>query len=55
MTFLDNVQSLNTRENKHFTLKRMDKNDDSNYNFLIDEQDKVLDIQKTLSNSSIKI
>ena len=40
MSFLDNVKSLKTREIykkaiKHFTLKKMDKNDDSNYNYLM--------------------
>ena len=36
MSFLDNVKSPRTREIykkaiEHFTLKKMDKNDDSNY------------------------
>ena len=59
MSFLDNVKSPNTREiykkaMKHFTLKKMEKNDDSNYNYLIDEFDQVIKIFQTLSNSSVK-
>ena len=59
MSFLDNVKSPRTREIykkaiKHFTLKKMDKNDDSNYNYLIDEYEQVIKILQTLSNSSVK-
>ena len=39
---------------KHFTLKKMNKNDDSNYNYLIDEYKQVITILQTLSNSSVK-
>ena len=40
MTLLDNVKSEKTREMykkaiKHFTLKKMDKNNDSDYDYLI--------------------
>ena len=40
MSFLDNVKSEKTREVykkaiKHFTLKNMDKNDDTDYDYLI--------------------
>ena len=59
MTFLDNVKSVNTREIykkaiKHFTLKKMDKNDDSNYNYLIDEYEQVINILKTFSDANLK-
>ena len=59
MPFLDNVNSEKTREVykkaiKHFTLKKMDKNDDSNYNYLIDEYEQVINIVQTLSNSAVK-
>ena len=59
MSFLDNVTSLNTREIykkaiKHFTLKKMDKNNDSDYDYLINEYEKVINILETLSNPSIK-
>ena len=55
MSFLDNVKSPKTREIykkaiKHFTLKKMDKNDDSNYNYLIDEYEQVIKILQTLRN-----
>ena len=59
MSFLDNMKSPKKREIqqkaiKHFTLKKMDKNDDSNYNYLIDEYEQVIKILQTLSNYSVK-
>ena len=59
MSFLDNVKSANTREMytkaiKYFTLKKMDKNDDSDYDYLINEHDKVIDILKTFSDANLK-
>ena len=36
------------------TLKKMYTNDDSNYNYLIDEYEQVIKILQTLSNSSVK-
>ena len=42
MSFLDNVKSPKTREVyikaiKHFTLKKMDKNNDADYDYLIND------------------
>ena len=59
MLFLDNVKSVNTREIykkaiKHFTLKKMYKNDDSKYDFLINKHEQVINILKTLSDSNLK-
>ena len=59
MTFLDNVKSEKTRDLykkaiKHFTLKKMDKNDPTDYDYLINEYEQVINVLKTLSNPSIK-
>ena len=59
MPFLDNVTSERTREMykkaiRYFTLKKMDKNDASNYDYLINEHEQVINILKTFSDSSIK-
>ena len=60
MSFLDNVKSEKTCEVykkaiKHFTLKKMDKNDDSNYDYLINEYEQVINILKTFSDANLKI
>ena len=59
MSFLNNVKSEKTREMykkaiKHFTLKKMDKNDDSDYDYLINEYEQVINILKTLSDANLK-
>ena len=60
MSFLDNITSLNTREIykkaiKHFTLKKMNKNNDSDYDYLINDYEQVINIlRKTCNNPSIQ-
>ena len=59
MSFLDNVKSEKTREVykkaiKHFTLKKMDKNDDTDYDYLINEYEQVINILKTFSDANLK-
>ena len=59
MPFLDNVKSEITRELykktiKHFTLKKMDKNDASDNDYLVNEYKQGINVLKTLSDASIK-
>ena len=59
MSFLDNVKSEKTREVykkaiKHFTLKKMDKNNDADYDYLINEHEQVINILATFSDSNLK-
>jgi len=59
MSFLDNIKSEKTREMykkaiKYFTFKKMDKNDDSNYDYLINEYEQVISILKTFSDANLK-
>ena len=37
---------------KHFTLKKMDNNYDSDYDYLINEYEQVINILKTLTDAS---
>ena len=59
MSFLDNVKSEKTREVykkaiKHFTLKKMDKNNDADYDYLINEHEQVINILATFSDANLK-
>ena len=59
MSFLNNVKSDKTHEMykkaiKHLTLEKMDKNDDSDYDYLINEYEQVVNILKTLSDANLK-
>ena len=48
------TREIYKKDIKHFTLKKMGKNDDSNFNYLIEEYEQVIKILQTLSNSSVK-
>ena len=60
MSFLDNVTSpktceVNKKDIKHFTLKKMDKHNDSDYDYLINKYEQVINILKTFSDANLKI
>ena len=59
MSFLDHVKCERTHEVykkaiKHFTLKKMDKNNDADYDYLINEYEQVINILKTFSDANLK-
>ena len=39
---------------KHFTLKKMDKNNDADYDYLINEHEQVINILATFSDANLK-